>query len=236
MGVQEGDKGQDADGGFTPPPVNSEAESPVANRSGPAEAETVKGSNVQPPPAAEAGGAADPIQPPHGFTDPSIDSAAVAEAVAAADVDRLAEAEAKRDEYLDLARRTQADFENFRKRADRERSQVRDRAIAEVVRELLPAIDNLERAIASIEESATAENAQLGEGVKLVHGELHGVLERLGLTALDPAGDQFDPNVHDAIATRPQDGTESGVVLDVAQKGYLLGEHVVRPARVVVSS
>jgi molecular chaperone GrpE len=232
MGVQEGDIRKDAGGGSSPPLAGAEAESPVANQSGPAEAETVKGSNVQPPSAAEADGAADPARPPEGFTQPGDETPPDEQSPS----DRLAAVEAERDEYLDLARRAQADFENFRKRADRERAEARSRAIADVVRELLPAIDNLERAIAAIEQSATAENAQLGEGVRLVHDELHAVLERLGLSALDPAGHPFDPNVHEAISTRAEDGTDSGVVLDVAQKGYLLGEHVVRPARVVVSS
>ncbi len=231
MGVQEGDIRKDAGGGSSPPLAGAEAESPVANQSGPAEAETVKGSNVQPPSAAKAGGAADPATPPEGFSRPGDETPDEQ-----SPGDRLAAIEAERDEYLDMARRAQADFENFRKRADRERAEVRTRAIADVVRELLPAIDNLERAVVAIERSASEENAQLGEGVKLVHEELHAVLERLGLSALDPAGHPFDPNVHEAISTRAADGTDSGVVLDVAQKGYLLGEHVVRPARVVVSS
>lgn len=227
MSVQEGDIRKDAGGGQSPSPAPphkvADDEPPVANQSGPADAETAQGSNVQPPPAATAaGGAANP---------------AVGEPTAAnPTVGEPTRIEAERDEYLDLARRTQADFENFRKRAAQQAAEARTRAVAEVVRELLPAIDNLERALAAIEDETNQENAQLGEGVRLVHDELHGILERLGLSALNPAGHPFDPNVHEAISTRPQDGTDAGVVLDVAQKGYLLGETVVRPARVVVSS
>ncbi len=232
MGVQEGDIRKDAGGKHTPPPAKSEAESPVANQSGPAEAETAQGSTEQPSSAANpAGGAANP--------EPTPDEAAMTRSDPAAGAgleERLATAEAQRDEYLDLAQRTKADFENFRKRAARETADARTRAIADVVRELLPAIDNLERALVAIEETTTHENAQLGAGVRLVHDELHGILQRLGLSALDPAGHPFDPNVHEAVSTRPEDGTDAGVVLDVTQKGYLLGETVVRPARVVVSS
>jgi molecular chaperone GrpE len=145
--------------------------------------------------------------------------------------DPLAEAEAKRDEYLELARRTQADFENYRKRAAKDLAAAGTRAKLGLVRDLLPVVDNLERAL----ESAESENG-LAEGVRLVLADLQGVLAREGVEAVEPAGERFDPTVHEALSTRPQDGAEPGVVLDVVQKGYRMNDTVIRPARVVVSA
>jgi molecular chaperone GrpE len=133
--------------------------------------------------------------------------------------------------YLDLAKRTQAEFENFRKRAARDIAQAGERTKANLVRELLPVVDNLERALAT----ANPEEDHLAEGVRLVHVELTNTLERNGIKAFDPAGEQFDPNVHEAISMREGDNG-SGIVLDVVEKGYKLGDNVIRPARVVVSS
>jgi molecular chaperone GrpE len=146
--------------------------------------------------------------------------------------DPLARAERERDEYLDLARRTQADFENYRKRAAREAAAAGERAKSGLVRELLPVVDNLERALASAEES----EQHLAEGVRLVHSELIAVLERNGVEQFDPSGDRFDPTEHEALSMRAEDGSESGVVLDVVEKGYRANGTVLRPARVVVSS
>ena len=133
--------------------------------------------------------------------------------------------------YLELAQRTQAEFENFRKRATRDIAQAGQRAKANLVRELLPVVDNLERALAT----ANPEEDHLAEGVRLVHVELINTLERNGIQAFDPAGEQFDPTVHEAISMREGENG-SGIVLDVVEKGYRLGDSVIRPARVVVSS
>jgi molecular chaperone GrpE len=143
--------------------------------------------------------------------------------------DPVALAERERDEYLDLARRTQADFENYRKRAAREAAAAGERAKSGLVRELLPIVDNLERALASAEDG----EQHLAEGVKLVHSELIAVLERNGVEQFDPAGDRFDPAEHEALSVR--DDGEPGVVLDVVEKGYRANGTVLRPARVVVS-
>jgi molecular chaperone GrpE len=148
-----------------------------------------------------------------------------------ADEDPLARAERERDEYLDLARRTQADFENYRKRAAREAASAGERAKGGLVRELLPVVDNLERALGSAGES----ERHLAEGVRLVHSELIAVLERNGVEQFDPRGESFDPAVHEALSTRAEDGAEPGVVLDVIEKGYKANGAVLRPARVVVS-
>jgi molecular chaperone GrpE len=146
--------------------------------------------------------------------------------------DPLARAQRERDEYLDLARRAQADFENYRKRAAREAAAAGERAKSGLVRELLPVVDNLERALAS----AGQEEQHLAEGVRLVHSELIAVLERHGVEQFDPSGERFDPSEHEALSMRDQDGAESGLVLDVVEKGYRANGTILRPARVVVSS
>jgi molecular chaperone GrpE len=145
--------------------------------------------------------------------------------------DPLAVALRERDEYLDLARRAQADFENYRKRAAREAAAAGERAKGGLVRELLPIVDNLERALGSAGEG----ERHLAEGVELVHSELLAVLERNGVEQFDPRGEAFDPALHEALSTRSEDGAEPGVVLDVVEKGYRLSGNVLRPARVVVS-
>jgi molecular chaperone GrpE len=139
--------------------------------------------------------------------------------------------QAERDEYLALAQRAQADFENYRKRAAKEVAAAGDRAKGGLVRELLPVVDNLERALASAEES----EQHLAEGVRLVHAELVGVLQRNGIESFDPTGEPFDPEVHEALSTQPADGADPGTVVGVMEKGYKLNGTVLRPARVVVS-
>jgi molecular chaperone GrpE len=171
--------------------------------------------------AGEPSGEEDPANEQEGMEDKE-------DAEAEAD-DPLASAERDRDEYLDLARRTQADFENYRKRAAREAAVAGERAKSGLVRELLPIVDNLERALRSAEEG----EQHLAEGVRLVHAELIAVLERNGVEQFDPAGDRFDPSEHEALSVR-NDG-EPGVVLDVVEKGYRTNGAVLRPARVVVS-
>jgi molecular chaperone GrpE len=146
--------------------------------------------------------------------------------------DSLARAERERDEYLDLARRAQADFENYRKRAAKEAAAAGERARSGLVRELLPVVDNLERALASAAEG----EQHLAEGVRLVHSELIAVLERNGVQQFDPVGERFDPTEHEALSTRGEDGAKPGVVLDVVEKGYRTNGTVLRPARVVVST
>jgi molecular chaperone GrpE len=133
------------------------------------------------------------------------------------------------EDYLALAQRIQADFENYRKRAVREAAAAGERARSGLVRELLPILDNLERALASAEEG----EQHLAEGVRLVHSELIAVLERNGVQQFSPEGDKFDPSEHEALSVR-NDG-DPGVVLEVVEKGYRSNGAVLRPARVVVS-
>ena len=142
-----------------------------------------------------------------------------------------AEQEQEQEDYLALAQRTQADLENYRKRAAKEIAAAGQRAKSGLVRELLPVVDNLERALQSAQEG----EEHLLEGVKLVHAELVSVLARNGVEPFDPAGEKFDPTFHEAISTREEEEADAGVVLDVVEKGYRLNGTVLRPARVVVS-
>ena len=149
------------------------------------------------------------------------------------DLDELAETKRERDEYLELARRTKADFENYRKRVAKETSEALARGKAELARQLLPALDNLERALAAGED-ASAHQA-LVKGVAMVRDELHGRLESAGVESFDPTGERFDPQLHEALSTRLDEGTEPGLVLETVEKGYRLNGQVLRPAKVVVS-
>jgi molecular chaperone GrpE len=149
------------------------------------------------------------------------------------DLDELGETKRERDEYLELAQRTRADFENYRKRVAKETSEALARGKAELARELLPVIDNLERALETGSDAAAHE--ALVKGVGLVLEELRGKLAGAGVEAFDPKGEKFDPQLHEALSTQPAEGTGSGVVLETLEKGYRLNGQVLRPARVVVS-
>lgn len=170
---------------------------------------------------------------------------------------RLAALESQRDEYLALAQRVQADFENYRKRALRDQERLVAHAHERLVRELLPILDDLERAAKPpVRASGPREGARgnrvevpsteatgpdprseyeaLLEGVKLVQKSLRKALEKEGLAEIDTDG-PFDPHVHEAMLTQPGNGADSGSVLEVIQRGYRLGDKVVRPARVIVA-
>jgi molecular chaperone GrpE len=149
------------------------------------------------------------------------------------DLDELGETKRERDEYLELAQRTRADFENYRKRVNKETSDALARGKAELARELLPVIDNLERALATGSDPAAHE--ALVEGVGLVLNELRDKLGSAGVESFDPTGEKFDPQLHEALSAQPAEGTESGIVLETMQKGYRLNGQVLRPAKVVVS-
>jgi molecular chaperone GrpE len=139
----------------------------------------------------------------------------------------------ERDEYLELAQRTKADFENYRKRVAKETADALARGKAGLARELLPVIDNLERALHSGADPSAHEG--LIRGVELVLEELRGKLGGAGVEAFDPTGEKFDPELHEALAAQPAEGTDPGVVLETVEKGYRLDGQVLRPARVVVS-
>jgi molecular chaperone GrpE len=160
--------------------------------------------------------------------------------------ERLAEAEARAEEYLATAQRVAADFENYRKRAAREAAAAQERGITKLAKELLPAVDNLNRALQAAQSAASgsdgvaqADNgttATLVSGIKLVHDDVIAALARAGIEGFSPEGERFDPQLHEAVAQIPAEGAESGTVIEVYQRGYRLGEVVIRPARVVVAA
>ncbi len=131
------------------------------------------------------------------------------------------------ESYLRLA----ADFDNYRKRVSREYVEVTARANERLLNELLPVLDDLERALEAADQH---EEVQLEEGVQLVHRSLAKLLERNGLSEIAADG-AFDPHVHEALLSQPGEGAEPGTVLEVLQKGYRLGDRVLRPTRVIVS-
>ena len=157
-----------------------------------------------------------------------------------ADLEALAAKAKERDEYLALAQRTQADFENYRKRMARENAAAKDRGVAQVAKELLPALDHLEHALkAASGDPETTSSSGAGDdvikGFVLVRDELVAALGRAGIEAFSPQGEPFDPNEHEAMAAQPSEGAEPGTVIEVYQQGYRLNGAVLRPARVVVA-
>jgi molecular chaperone GrpE len=144
--------------------------------------------------------------------------------------ERLEQVEAERDEHLADLKRVAAEFENYRKRAARDQESLVARAHERLVKELLPVLDDLERAL---EAAAEHEEARLEDGVRLVHRELRDALAKEGLVEIETNG-RFDPHVHEALLTQPSESDE-GAIIEVIQKGYRLGDRVLRPARVVIS-
>ncbi len=168
----------------------------------------------------------------------------------AEDIDELVATAAQRDEYLALAQRTQADFENYRKRVARDSAMAHERGVVKLAKELLPALDSLDRAL-----EGAAQDDPLLDGVRLVRSELGAALARVGIEAFSPVGEAFDPTEHEAVAQQPVEGAVSGTVAEVYQTGYRLaggakgggagagkgagagaGATVIRPARVLVAA
>ncbi len=161
----------------------------------------------------------------------------------------LEAARRERNEYLDLAQRARADLENYRRRVGAEAGVAEQRGRAAVARDLIPALDDLERALLAAgvdpdgavpegepaSEEVTAQNA-LAEGVALVYRELRDGLRRAGVEAFDPGGEKFDPATSEAIATADGETAEQGIVVEVLERGYRIGDVVLRPARVVVGA
>ncbi|MHB9150413.1 MAG: nucleotide exchange factor GrpE [Thermoleophilia bacterium] len=158
-----------------------------------------------------------PGTPPDG----SLDGSAAIEAVAA-----------ERDGYLDGLMRLQAEFENFRRRSQRELNEARNRARMGILGEFLPVFDNLARSLDAAEHH---EEGKVLEGVRLTHALFADLLRREGVSEIDPLGSPFDPHLHEAIVSVPSD-VDEGVVIQVVEKGYTAGENVLRPARVAVSA
>jgi molecular chaperone GrpE len=164
-------------------------------------------------------GVADPEQAPAGEADASPVEHDIAALVAKAN---------QRDEYLSLAQRTQADFENYRKRVARDVGAAEQRGISKLAKEMLPSLDSLEIALAHLPEESV-------KGVQLVQQELLGALTRVGIEAFSPIGEPFDPNEHEAMAKHAVEGVDSGKVAEVYQRGYRVNGTILRPARVVVA-
>ncbi len=146
-------------------------------------------------------------------------------------VAELESARRERDEYLDALQRLKAEFDNYRKRVVREQEVARERAAERLVKDLLPLLDDLERAV---EHAVEHGEVTLAEGVRLVHRGLVSMLTREGLQEVETEG-AFDPHTQEALLSQPSEEPE-GTVIQVVQKGYRLGDRVLRPARVVVSS
>jgi molecular chaperone GrpE len=146
-------------------------------------------------------------------------------------VPAVEELERERDEYLDSLQRLKAEFDNYRKRAAREQASLASRASESLLKELLPILDDLERALDAAEQH---EEAKLEEGVRLVHRSLFDALRKQGLEVIETDG-AFDPHFHEALLAQPVEDAEPGSVVQVLQKGYRLGDRVLRPARVVVA-
>jgi molecular chaperone GrpE len=146
-------------------------------------------------------------------------------------IDPLVAAERERDEYLDALQRLKAEFDNYRKRVARDQHEVVARAAERLVRELVPILDDLERAL---EAAAEHEEAKLEDGVRLVHRSLAEALAKEGLAEIATDG-VFDPHTQEALLSQPSEA-EEGTIIQVVQKGYTLGDRVLRPARVVISS
>ena len=191
-------------------------------------------------PAGDADGSAEPGAPgaPPAEGEPGRPEAVEREAEAVEhDLDELLGKARERDEYLSLAQRTQADFENYRKRAAKDLSAAEARGVAKLARELLPALDNLNLALVAAEEDRSeGDDGQLAEGIRLVAAELSAALARVGIEAYSPQGERFDPALHEAMAQQPVEGTESGTIVEVYQQGYRANGAVLRPARVVVAA
>jgi molecular chaperone GrpE len=155
-------------------------------------------------------------------TDDHREAEVAAEVEEAVDVESIAR---ERDEYLDALQRLKAEFDNYRKRVARDQQELAARAHERLVRELVPVLDDLERAV--------AHEGNLEDGVRLIHRQLDEALTKEGLVEVETAG-MFDPHTQEALLAQPSDEAE-GTVIEVLQKGYRLGDLVLRPARVVIS-
>lgn len=213
----------------TPFGVRDDARDPEGARSSPTEDEQ----EVPAVPAAEPEAPVAPPAAPHA-TEPDDHEARLEH-----DLEELTAKAEKADEYLDLAQRTKADFENYRKRAAREAAAAKERGVAKLALELLPAVDNLDRALAAADAAGNGQagpEATLVSGIKLVHADVIAALARVGIERYSPQGERFDPQHHEAVAQQPVEGAEPGVIVEVYQQGYRLGDSVLRPARVVVAA
>jgi molecular chaperone GrpE len=173
-------------------------------------------------------GASAPGSPSEGPAEPALVT------LPAAELEALRARAAERDQYLDLARRTRADFENYQRRSQRDREQERWLMLASILRDLLPVLDNLQRALEAAQ--AAGETGPLVQGVQLVQSQFLDILRRYGVKVIDAKGQPFDHNLHEAVAQQPTADQPPNTVVQVLAPGYLLDDRVLRPAQVVVSA
>ena len=179
----------------------------------------------------DVGGCGELRSPHQKKDDPGLAEAERSSASAEELLARVQDAERERDEVLDNLRRVAADFDNYRKRVAREQAQLYARAGERVVAKLLPVLDDLVRALEAAEHH---EEAKVLEGVRMTKDALAGVLASEGVEEISTEG-AFDPHVHEALMTQPAEGVEPGHIAHVIQRGYRLGDVVLRPARVIVA-
>jgi molecular chaperone GrpE len=149
--------------------------------------------------------------------------------------DAVPEERAGGPDYHDKWLRAVAELDNVRKRARRDVGAAESRGIFKLARELLPALDNFERALAAAEAQPENRDHHLTDGIRLVQSELLGSLARVGIEPDSPKGERFDPHRHEAVAQQPVAGAEPGTIVEVYSAGYTYGEDVLRPAKVVVA-
>jgi molecular chaperone GrpE len=178
------------------------------------------------------------VEAPEEAVAPPVESQSPAEPTSESAADRpeleseIQRLSAEASEMRELAQRKQAEFENYRKRMERERMDLARYAGADVVKEVLPVLDNLERALRA---SGSASEAQLRDGVAIIHRQLQEILTRLGLTEVESEGKPFDPHIHEAVSQIETGERPDGTVLTVFQKGYLFKDRLLRPAMVSVA-
>ena len=165
------------------------------------------------------------------MADDTLNEQDAAETPAPLDAGAVEELRRERDTLQDRLLRTAADFDNYRKRVERDRRDVADMAVADAVQDLLPIIDNLERAL----QAAAAENDPLRKGVELIHRQMMDVLRKRGVKTIDVLGADFDPNIHQAVAHEDSETHREGEVMEELQRGYRLGDRLLRAAMVKVA-
>ena len=176
--------------------------------------------------------AADQAAAPRPAPETTFDDAEAVPAGEARDAEAAVEDDAAK--FLALAQRTQADFENYRKRMARENAAAIDRGVSKLAKELLPALDHLDHALKPAEAHDADE--EVVKGFALVRDEILNALNRVGIQPFAPQGEAFDPNEHEAMASQPSEGADAGTVIEVYQQGYRINGAVLRPARVVVAA
>jgi molecular chaperone GrpE len=171
--------------------------------------------------------------------EPTDDAEPTVETVDAASSDAEADEHAEtplQPDYKDLWLRAVAELENVRKRARRDVAAADARGVTRLARELLPALDNFERALAAAEAQPENRDHHLTDGIRLVKDELLSALARVGIEPESPKGEPFDPHRHEAVAQQPVEGAESGTIVEVYSQGYRIGDDVLRAAKVVVAA